>query len=69
MATWKLARDGFQTEKLAKKVLFSSRLIFQILLFATFFFLFALPAIRTFQKREVGFAQIYVPWYNEVFSE
>ena len=39
--------------KLVKKVLFSSRLIIQVLLFAIFSLLFALPAIRTYQKREV----------------
>ena len=45
--------------KFAKKIIFSSRLIIQVLLFAIFLFLFALPAIRTYQKREVGFVQIY----------
>merc|ERR1711971_1549216 len=39
--------------KNAKKVLSSSRLIIQVLLFAIFLFLFALPAIETFQKKEV----------------
>ena len=41
--------------KIVKKVLFSSRLIVQVLLFAIFSLLFALPAISTYQKREVGF--------------
>ena len=39
--------------KLAKEVLFSSRLLIQLLLFAIFSLLFALPAIRTYQKKEV----------------
>ena len=43
------------TWKIVKKVLFSSRLIVQVLLFAIFSLLFALPAISTYQKREVGF--------------
>ena len=47
--------------KVAKKVLFSSRLIIQILLFAIFCLLFALPAIKTYQKREVG-------WFNYIMS-
>ena len=39
--------------KFHEKVLSSSRLIFQVLLFAIFSVLFALPAIQTYQKREV----------------
>ena len=38
---------------LAKDVLFSSRLLVKVLLFAIFSVLFALPAIRTYQKKEV----------------
>ena len=55
MATWKFAKDGFQTGKFAKRVIFSSQMIIQLLLFVLFSLLFALPAIRTYQKREVGF--------------
>ena len=45
--------------KLAKEVLFSRRPITQVLLFAIFSFLFALPAIRTYQKREVIVCSLY----------
>ena len=40
--------------KFVKGVLFSSRLFIQVLLFTIFSLLFALPAIRTYQKREVS---------------
>ena len=45
--------------KVAKEVLFSSRLLVKVLLFAIFSVLFALPAIRTYQKKEVIVCSLY----------
>ena len=42
------------TGKFVRGVLFSSRPFIQVLLFTIFSLLFALPAIRTYQKREVS---------------
>ena len=54
--------------KIVKKVLFSSRLIVQVLLFAIFSLLFALPAISTYQKREVGFFFFSCPGISSVLD-
>ena len=56
------------TGKCAKKILFSSRLIIQVLLFVIFSVLFAFPAIRTYQKREVRRVQIGVEQFLNLVS-
>ena len=43
-----------EPERLPKKVAFLSRSIVQLVLFAIFSILFALPAIRKYQQKEVG---------------